>query len=455
MILELVLTNVAENTVVSTRVKNVSAQFSMLSNYFTQENSLEEITDNQTDLMVDAIAGIFLSRIQVIDRDFKIISDTYQINKGKICISKYVSDCFYGQSTAFVDAESQCIILAQPIRNEEGEITYVLFAVSSVSDIYSAMASIRLIGAAIIVILLIIVLFFAVFLSYTTAKPFKNINATIARIDKGHMTDEINLHGCSEVETISGSFNKMLERINQLETSRQLFVSNVSHELKTPMTSMKVLADSLLMQGDVPNEMYREFMGDLSNEINRENEIITDLLTLVKLDNASLSLNISQTNINGLVESILKMVKPLAKQKNIDLVLESFRPIIAEVDDVKLSMAISNLVENAIKYNNQEGFVHVSLNSDRTYFYVKVQDNGKGIPSESIPRVFDRFYRVDKARDRATGGSGLGLAITKSIVLAHNGDIKVYSEEGRGSTFTMQIPLTHQAAVKELSEKRL
>ncbi len=438
---------------ISTRLKNASAQVSMLAAYFSQEINANENSDQLTEELVDDVSGLFLNRIQVVNRDFKIISDTYQINKGKICISKYVNNCFNGQGTAFVDEKNQCLIITQPVRDKDSNINYVIFVVSSISDIYSAMDSIRLIGISIIVILLVIVLFFAVFLSYMTAKPFKNINATIAKIDKGHMTDEIKLSGCSEVETISGSFNKMLDRINQLEDSRQMFVSNVSHELKTPMTSMKVLCDSLLQMDNVPNEMYREFMSDLSTEINRENVIITDLLTLVKLDNANVPINISQVNINGLLESILKMVKPLAEQKHIELVLE-YRPIVAEVDEVKMSMAISNLVENGIKYNNPEGFVHVSLNADRTYFYVKVQDNGKGIPADSISRVFDRFYRVDKARDRATGGSGLGLSITKSIVLAHNGDIKVYSEEGKGTTFTMQIPLTHFAG-SDFSEKAL
>lgn len=477
--LEFILTGVAESTVISTRLKNASAQVSMLAAYFSQEinandNSDElaaEAIDDASDYLsqeidandssgklteeiIDDVSGLFLNRIQVVNRDFKIISDTYQINKGKICISKYVNNCFNGQGTAFVDKKNQCLIITQPVRDRNSNVNYVVFVVTSISDIYSAMDSIRLIGISIIVILLVIVLFFAVFLSYMTAKPFKNINATIAKIDRGHMTEEIKLSGCSEVETISGSFNKMLDRINQLEDSRQMFVSNVSHELKTPMTSMKVLCDSLLQMDNVPNEMYREFMSDLSTEINRENVIISDLLTLVKLDNANVPINISQVNINGLLESILKMVKPLAEQKHIDLVLESYRPIVAEVDEVKMSMAISNLVENGIKYNNPEGFVHVSLNADRTYFYVKVQDNGKGIPADSLSRVFDRFYRVDKARDRATGGSGLGLSITKSIVLAHNGDIKVYSEEGKGTTFTMQIPLTHFAG-SDFNEKAL
>ena len=437
----------AQGAVVSTRLKNVSAQFSMLNTYFTNADRLTGQDEGDVDLLVSDIARIFMSRIQVVNRDFKIISDTYQINKGKICISKYVVDCFKGQSSAFVDEDNQCIIMSQPVYDSTDEIAFAIVAVSSITDIYSAMDSIRLIGSTIIIIMLVVVLFFAVFLSYMTAKPFKNIEDVISRIDKGHMTDDINMKGCTEVEKISGSFNRMLERINQLEDSRQMFVSNVSHELKTPMTSMKVLADSLLSQGDaVPNEMYREFMQDLSNEIDRENVIITDLLTLVKLDNSKESMNISQVNINEMLEGILKMLKPLAQQKNIDLVLESYRPIYAEVDDIKLSMAISNLVENAIKYNHPEGYVHVSLNADRTFFYVKVKDNGKGIPASSLPRIFDRFYRVDKARDRATGGSGLGLSITKNIVLAHNGDIKAYSEEGKGTIFNMQIPLTHISA---------
>ena len=424
----------------------------MLNKYSLQNNNLGEKGDEEVDMLIDDIAGIFMSRIQVIDGDFRIVSDTYQINKGKICISKYVIDCFLGQSSAFVDEENQCIILAQPIRNENNEVVYVIAAFSSISDIYTAMESIRVTGASVTVICFAVVLFFAFLLSYITSKPFKNINAAIARIDKGHLTDEIHMKGSSEVKEISASFNKMLDRINQLENSRQLFVSNVSHELKTPMTSMKVLADSMLMQENVPNEMYKEFMQDLSNEINRENVIITDLLTLVQLDNPDMTLNISLTNINGMLESVMKLLKPLAKEKNIELVLESYRPVIAEVDEVKLSMAISNLVENGIKYNKQDGYVHVSLNSDRTYFYVKVKDSGKGIPADSIPRIFDRFYRVDKARDRATGGSGLGLSITKSIVLAHNGDIKVYSEEGRGTIFNMQIPLTHIAAQQQVIE---
>ena len=244
----------------------------------------------------------------------------------------------------------------------------------------------------------------------------------------------------SEIEQISEAFHKMLGKIQALDASRQEFVSNVSHELKTPITSMKVLADSLLSQENVPNELYKEFMVDIAEEIDRESKIISDLLSLVKLEKSSADLNITSVNINELLELILKRLRPIAAKRNIELVLESFRPVTAEVDEVKLTLALSNLVENAIKYNKDDGWVRVFLNADHKYFYVKV---GIGIPENVKDLVFDRFYRVDKARSRETGGTGLGLAITKSIVIMHDGAIKLYSKENEGTTFTVRIPLTY------------
>ena len=138
------------------------------------------------------------------------------------------------------------------------------------------------------------------------------------------------------------AFNKMLGRLRVLDDSRTEFVSNVSHELKTPLTSMKVLSDSLLTQEDVPVELYKEFMGDLSEEIERENKIINDLLSLVKMDKTADTMNISSVNINTLVERILKQLRPIAAKNNIEVVFESFRPVTAEVDEVKLSLAITS-----------------------------------------------------------------------------------------------------------------
>ena len=283
------------------------------------------------------------------------------------------------------------------------------------------------------------------FLSNKMVKPFARITQAIEDVTEGYDNDYLKENAYTETKQISDAFNKMLGRLKQLNDSREEFVSNVSHELKTPLTSMKVLADSLLAQENVPIELYQEFMGDIAKEIDRENDIISDLLTLVKMDKTVQGLNIRQININELLETILKRLKPIADKKKIEVVLESFRPVSAEIDEMKLTLAISNLVENAIKYNRDEGWVRVSLNADHKYFYVKVMDSGIGIPEEDQAHIFERFYRVDKSHSREIGGTGLGLAIARNAVIMHRGSIKVYSSKGEGTTFTVRIPLTYAA----------
>ena len=208
-------------------------------------------------------------------------------------------------------------------------------------------------------------------------KPFGKVTASLEEMRGSFLEEDISIPDYTETELLSEAYNRMLKRMKVQEDSRQEFVSNVSHELKTPLTSMKVLADSLVAQaeqGEVPNELYREFMTDIAEEMDRENKIITDLLSLVKMDKKSSDINIKETNINDLIELILKRLRPIAAKNNINLVLESFKPIIAQVDETKLTLALSNLVENGIKYNRENGWVHVSLNVDNNFFYVKVED---------------------------------------------------------------------------------
>ena len=227
---------------------------------------------------------------------------------------------------------------------------------------------------------------------------------------------------------------------------RQEFTANVSHELKTPLTSMKVLSDSLLSQEGMPEELYREFLGDITSEIERMTNIINDLLSMAKLEKNSADMTIVNISINELLDGVLKRLRPIAAKRNIELVYESYRPVVADVDEVKMSIALNNLIENAIKYNYDGGWVHVTLNADHKFFYVRIQDSGVGIPEELQDKIFERFYRVDKARSRETGGTGLGLALTRRAILLHRGSIKVYSKEKEGTTFTIRIPLNYVTA---------
>lgn len=283
----------------------------------------------------------------------------------------------------------------------------------------------------------------ATVLANVLIRPFERISKAISERKEGYTDEPVSVPDYLETEHIVDAFNSLQKRMKVLDDSRQEFVANVSHELKTPMTSVKVLADSLLSQQDVPAELYREFMVDIAEEIERENKIINDLLALVKLDKAAGDLNIGVVNMNELTEIILKRLRPIARKNDVELLLVSTREVVAEVDEVKLSLVLTNLIENAIKYNKNHGKVTVTLDADHQFFTVEVADTGMGIPEDSLARIYERFYRVDKSHSREIGGTGLGLAIARNAVLLHRGTIKVESIEGEGTCFTVKIPLTH------------
>lgn len=323
------------------------------------------------------------------------------------------------------------------------EETGFIYVIADTKEIISNYQKFKEKIIAISCILIALILSVTFFYSGFVVKPLKELVQYIERITEGFLGEKVSIKSYAEVEDVVDSINHMTTKLETLESSRQEFVSNVSHELKTPITSIKVLADSLLQQEDAPAELYREFLTDITDEIERENKIITDLLSLVKLDKTSGELNIETININELLEQILRRIKPIAAERNIELVFESYRPVLAEVDEVKLSLAVNNLIENAVKYNFDDGWVRVSLNADHKFFYIKVSDSGVGIPEDEQENVFERFYRVDKARSRETGGTGLGLSITRNAILMHRGAIKIYSKEKEGTTFTVRIPLNH------------
>jgi signal transduction histidine kinase len=428
------------------RILELQNHGNIIANLYVTTGTLKEDETSEIDTEISQIADIYEGRIIIVNNNLKIIKDTFGIELGKTIISEEVIKGIGGKSSTKIDDVNQNIEVTLPISklnsNDIIGVIIMNFSTQNIDEIANTLYQKSMILIVTIAILIIII---AVYFTRHLVKPLKGVMSSIDRLTEGYMDEQVCIKGFTEVEIISESFNKMISRMQKLESSRQEFVSNVSHELKTPITSIKVLADSLLSQDAVPEELYKEFLIDITDEIERENKIINDLLSLVKLDKTAGEMNIASININDLLEQILKRLRPIAAKRNIELVFESFRPVIAEVDEVKLSLAISNLVENAIKYNIEDGWVRVSLNADHKYFYVKVQDSGIGIPDDAKDSIFERFYRVDKARSRETGGTGLGLAITRNAILMHRGAIKVYSKENEGTTFTVRVPLGYIA----------
>jgi signal transduction histidine kinase len=434
-----------EDLAVTQKSALIQSQCQQIVDQVGSSGYVRDVSSNkQVDKQLVQLANIYNGRVIIVNSNFQIVRDTYEIDEDKVIISEEVLQCFLGTDSTNYNEENEFLELTLPVKNPDTKETEGIMIVSlSTQDVKEGKESLSNTVLILQVVLTLMILAAAYYTSRILTKPFGKITQSLEEVQAGVGENEISIPDYTETKLLSEAYNRMLNRMKRQEESRQEFVSNVSHELKTPLTSMKVLADSLLAQEDVPVELYKEFMGDIAEEIDRENKIITDLLSLVKLDKTSADINIQETNINQLIELILKRLRPIAAKRNIELVLESFKPILAEVDETKLTLALSNLVENGIKYNREDGWVHVSLNIDNKYFYVKVEDSGIGIPEADQEHIFERFYRVDKSHSREIGGTGLGLAITRSAVLMHHGAIKVYSKEGEGTTFTVRIPLKY------------
>ncbi len=433
----------------SQKINSVESQLRWLGDQVAGVDFMMNDSSNSLPAQTDDLAASLDGRIIVLKSNYKIIKDTHTDFQDKFFINDDILDIMDGKEERIVKEEGNYIEIMVPIYSagkDQKHVSGAVIATVPRDDLIAASTEMEQRRNMLLVAFIIFGFAFAVILSYFLTKDLRKIQKDVDFIANGHEGASIKEIGFDEVRKIVSRFNEILGKMQILEDSRQEFVSNVSHELKTPMTSMKVLADSLLQQGDqVPAELYREFMSDMVAEIDRENMIISDLLSLVKLDKKAAPMNVTKVDINELVQIIMKRLKPLAAQRNLEFVFESFRSVTAEIDEIKMTQALTNLIENGIKYNKENGWVRVSVNRDHKYFYIRVEDSGVGIPDDCQDQVFERFYRVDKARSRETGGTGLGLAIAYSTVTMHQGRIKLYSKLGEGTTFVVCIPLKYNA----------
>lgn len=445
-----------EQRAVDVRTSDATTQLIILANHLLTYHYLQDTSSEVINAEINQLSSLYDGRVMIINNDLRIVKDTYGISENKTIISEEVIRCIKGESDSKYDKDNGYIEMTIPITEavslgegtdaEKKELVRGVMLVSASTDSIRITMEILSRKALIVEVIVILAIFVvSIIASKILIRPFEKITEALNEAQEGYTDAPISVTDCLETEHIGDAFNRVLGRMKVLDDSRQEFVSNVSHELKTPITSMKVLADSLISQKDVPIEVYQEFMEDITKEVEREDKIITDLLSLVKMDRTAADLTITEVDINILVELIMRRLRPIAQKRDVELVYESIRPVTAAVDEVKMTLVISNLVENAIKYNKEHGWVKVTLDADHQFFTIVVADSGLGIPQESMDHIYERFYRVDKSRSREIGGTGLGLAITKSAIMMHRGSIKVESIEGEGTTFTVRIPLTYIA----------
>ncbi|MBR3042008.1 MAG: two-component sensor histidine kinase [Eubacterium sp.] len=388
-------------------------------------------------------------RIMIVSRDYHILQDTDESHTDCLIINKKIMNVMTGKTSVSIRQIDGIVEIITPITTDSGVAGVVISNASLYEANMGLLKQFITIGIVILIVLAVDILII-IRIARGAVGDLEDINEQMTHAVQGNLQERLTDQRFSETQEFADNFNEVLSKLSTIDQTRSEFVSNVSHELKTPITSMKVLAESIVENEGADVEDYKEFMSDIVDEIDRETKIINDLLALVKTDSQNNQMNFEESDINGMMETIVKTVIPLAKQRSIDISYEGYREVVAEVDVVKLSLAISNLVENAVKYNIESGWIRCSLNADHRYFYIKVADSGVGIPDDAKDKVFEKFYRVDKARSRDTGGTGLGLAITRNIINAHRGTIKLYSESGKGTTFTVRIPLRQKAKAQDM-----
>ena len=442
-----------EERAVSLRISEVTTQYRIIADHLLNYNYLQDTSSDVVNAELEQLSNLYDGRVLIINGNFRVIKDTYAISEGKTMISEEVIQCFKGESVSRYDSTNGYIEMTIPIvetveKDDQttSRIRGVILASTSTDSIAATLEILSRRALILEIVMAILILGIVLFFSHILITPFNRVTKAINEVKDGYTDKEISVPDYLETEHIVEAFNQLLGRMRVINDSRQEFVANVSHELKTPMTSVKVLADSLNQQPDAPVELYREFMQDITEEIERENKIINDLLTLVKMDKTEAELEVQPVDINALLEATLKRLRPIARARDIEMTFESNRPVTAEVDELKMSQIFTNLVENAVKYNKEHGWVKVRLDADHQFFTVEVADSGIGIKQEDYDHIFERFYRVDKSHSREIGGTGLGLSITRSAVLLHRGSIKVSSVEGEGTVFTVKIPLSYMKA---------
>ncbi len=389
----------------------------------------------------------FLRGIEVAN-DYSIIilnefgEATYSTNKKFLKViysSPEVIEILSGKIKSKKTMDKNTITLYLPVLSKERPVGILIISKTIEESILSKLKNnINMLTLILFLVLAILTFIFARVLT----RPITSLRNSVEKVKNGHESEISTGDECYEISNIRNDINHMIYKARILEESRNQFVADVSHELKTPLSSMKVLSDTLLSQSDAPKEMYDEFLRDISLEVDRENKIINDLLTMVSLNNKDSSLHYDLVSINNLIEQIMRVISPIAKEKGVGLQLNSFRNVEAYVDETKFYLALMNLIENAVKYTESSGKVSITLDADYRNFTVKIIDTGIGIASEDVDKIFNRFYRVDKMRSRDSGGTGLGLSIVKQVMLMHGGSIKCHSELGFGTTFILSMPLS-------------
>ena len=329
---------------------------------------------------------------------------------------------------------------ASPI-TVNGKTVAIVFATEPITvSWYTYMKKIFQIMLIAIVLSLILSFITVYILSYRLTKPLHEMSEATKRYSQGDFSYKVKVRGNDELSQLAEAFNSMAASLSALESSRRSFVANVSHELKTPMTSIGGFIDGML-DGTIPKDKYPHYLQIVSDEVKRLSRLVTSMLNMSKLEAGEMPINIKNFDLSAnLFKTLLSFEKKI-NDKQIDIEgLDRLESIYVKADEDMLTQVVYNLIDNAVKFTPQNGYIRFKAYSDPEKIYVSIRNSGAGVEKEELDKIFERFYKVDKSRSYDVKGAGLGLYLVKSIIELHGGEIKATSVVGEYTEFAFWLP---------------
>ena len=403
---------------------------------------LEKLTKENVATALEGLDESGADRIMVMDSAARVMYDTRDGGNavGKYALYSVVTVALRGDDASYCRYDGTAFLsrVATPVvyHNQVVGAVYVYSYDTEQAGLLEAFRHNLLIISLMIALL---VAGLSIVLSRMLTRQIGGLLQAIRNVREGAYSHRADASGTDEIAQIAAEFNSLTDRLQTTENARRRFVSDASHELKTPLAGIRLLTDSILQTGDMDADTTREFVGDIGREAERLTRITENLLRLTRLDSGAVP-PVTPVPVAPVLERVARMLAVLAREKNVTLSYEAEPQAVALATEDDVHQILYNLMDNGIKYSGTDGFVHAAAATDGDWVVLTVEDNGIGIPEDDLPHIFERFYRVDKMRSRAIGGTGLGLSIVKDTVENRGGSITAAARQGGGTVFTVRLP---------------
>ncbi len=402
-------------------------------------STFEKLDEESVSVAIQSVNDLHTSRVLITDAGARCLYDEPDEALGKLILYPEVAEALEGNDAVYIHYEKDLVVskAAMPIV-AYNRIIGAVYLLERDPDQAALVTDLRRNILRISIGLELLVILFSILFSLVFSRRMGKLFVSVRKLHGGDYSVRLPARGQDEIARLGLAFNDLAERLNQSEEVRKQFVSNASHELKTPLASIKLLTDSIL-QNDMDPATMREFVGDVGSEADRLTRLSEKLLELTKLDTQPVQ-DRGKVSLLPVSDRVLRMLSGVARSRQVRLALDcpGDCTVFAAPDDVY--QILFNLVENGIKYNREGGSVRLHAFASDERVVIDVEDSGIGIPDAEKERIFERFYRVDKARSRKAGGAGLGLSIVKDMVLRNGGTIDVFDRTGGGTVFRLEFP---------------